>query len=408
MSTPRSTLRSKDFQLWLWARLFSNFAKQMAALVVAWQVYALTQSPLALGLVGLAEALPYIGVALWAGHAADRAEKKRIIMISNAGFFVCVAALALVARVPSPLVGFIYAALGAIGLFNSFESAASASYAQLVLSRDDFPRGAAWNLSFFQVATIGGPILGGALVRWFNAATAYGVCAALALIALVLISGVSRRPAPPAEAGKDQRAGLLAGVRHIKNNRLMAGAMIVDMVAVFFGDVVAILPVFAARLGVGPIGLGVLRASPAVGSLFMAVWQGARPTFRPVFRNLLRTITVFGAAILCFAVSPFFPLSVACLAVAGAADAVSVVIRQTIYQALTPDHLRGRVASVNGIFLLGSNEVGAFESGLAAQLLGAVPSVLFGATMTLLTVAVMRWKYADLQGPDEELRKMVV
>ncbi len=360
-----------------------------------WQIYELTKSALALGMVGFAEAVPYVAVGLWAGHAADRHEKKKLIMSSITGLFLCSAALFGLSLGAANVLP-IYVVLGIASLASSLELPSSSSYLQMLVPKDYFPRAAAWNLTQFQIAIISGPIIGGLLVSKGGAPLAFGVSCVLflgAVIAATLLKHVQPLPAEPRESTWQ---GIKEGLSFLAQRRVIFACMVLDMFAVLFGDVIAILPVFAAIYGVGPLGLGFLRAAPALGSCLTSLIEANRPFIKIAWMSLLKVVIIFGLSMIAFALSGNFYVAMFFLVISGVVDGMSVIIRQSVYQANTPDHLRGRVASVSGIFIRISNELGAFESGVAAHFLGAVPSVIFGGTMTLLVALGMWIKYGRM------------
>lgn len=386
--------QNTDFRNWLTCRFFSSFAKQMQVLVVMWQVYQLAHNPLALGLIGLAEALPYVLVGLWAGAAADRYEKKRLIIGAEMGLIICSSVLLLLTLSGNQAVLAIYITIGFAAIFSSYELPASSSYIQMIVPKEHFSKAAAWNLASYQVATIGGPILGGLLIQTYGPVAAYGCVVGLLCVAVLLATRLQRIKAAP----RNEKAleSIRIGLKFLVSQPIIFACMALDMFAVLFGDVIAILPVFAEILKVGPLGLGFLRASPAIGSAIVSVMEAHRPFIQVSWKSLLRAVTIFGFSMIVFALSKNFYLTIFALMVSGFADGISVIVRQSIYQAFTPDHLRGRVASVSGIFIRLSNEMGAFESGAAAFLMGTIPSVIFGGAMTLFSVALMRWRFPKL------------
>lgn len=398
-----SVWRFRDFRLWMIARFFANFARHMQEVVIAWQIYQLTHSALALGLTGLAEGLPYIGMALWAGHLSDRHQKRRLMLGAQAGVLLSSATLLLLSFLPHPKLIFFYAVIGIVGISNSFEMSSGSAYVQMIFPKHHFPRAAAWNLSLFLSSLILGPTLGGWLLARSSPRATYGLAVGLLVVAVTLTSQLRNlgTPAGPAES-ESALSRVAAGIRYIRQQRLILAAMSLDMFAVLFGDAVALFPIFADLFHAGPTGLGLLRAAPAVGSLIMALVLAQYPFVKPRWSTLRVAVTIFGIAMIGFALSRNFLLSLGLLAIGGMADSVSVVTRQSIYQALTPDSLRGRVASVSGIFISSSNEIGAFESGLVARLIGTVPSVVFGGTMTLLSVLLMTLKFPRLKSPELE------
>ncbi len=390
-------LKNKSYRLWLLSRFLTNFAKNMQALVVAWQVYDLAKRPLALGFIGLAEAVPFTLVGLWAGHAADRYEKKQQISGAVGSLGLCSLVLLLLSTSEFPSVMPIYAVMAVTGLLSSFEFAASNAYVQTVVPKEDFPKATAWTLSLYQVTVICGPLLAGYILAKTNVIVAYGLCAGLFFLGSLASFQLKKLPPALERTSADGWKSIKEGLSFLRTKQIIVACMILDMVAVFFGDVIAILPVFAAIYSVGPIGLGVLRAAPAVGSFILSFIEANRSFIKVNWRNFIFTVVAFGLSMILFGLAKNFYLAVFFLMLGGAADGVSVIIRQSVYQANTPDHLRGRVASVSSIFIRLSNELGAFESGLAAQLMGAVPSVFFGGCMTLVTAAIMKLRYSRLE-----------
>jgi MFS family permease len=383
-----SVLGIRDYRYFLLSRFFATLAGQMQALVVSWQIYQLTHDPLALGFVGLVEAVVFMAFVLWAGHVADRSEKRLLILLTQGLMAGCAVAFLLMSGRPDTRLWWIYAVIAVTGLARSFMWPASFSYSELTVPRAIYSRAASLNSTGWEVGSIAGPAIGGMLYAWKGPYAAYGVVLVLSVIAIACSLAMGPRPA--AETPKERSThDSLSGVRFVFSNPLILSAMSLDMFAVFFGGVYAILPIFADRLGVGAKGLGWLRAAPSMGAILMALYQAYRPPYEKVGRTLLVAVASFGGCMIAFALCRSFWFCMLLLALSGVADNVSVVIRASIVQAFTPDAMRGRVASVNGIFIGSSNEIGAFESGAAAKLLGTVPSVLFGGCMTLLTVLLV-------------------
>lgn len=391
-------IKKSNFRRWLTSRFFSNFPKQMQELAVYWQVYQLTKDPLALGFIGLAQALPFIGISLWAGHMVDRHDKRRFMIFSEAGQLVATLGLFALSCRPNPPLFPIYICMGLVGFCGSFENISASAYIYSLVSKEHFPRAAAWNLSFFQAAIIGGPLTAGWLLHHFTPKHIYGLAAVcLAISFLLALSLKSVHTVPVIEEDESDWARVKSGLIFIRSQPLILAAMSLDMVAVLFGDCIALFPIFADMLNVGPTGLGLLRAAPPVGSLILSSLQSFRPMVRVSWGMLKTVVVVFGASMIGFALAKSLPWAVLFLAIGGMADGTSVIIRQSIYQALTPDHLRGRVASVSLIFISSSNEIGVFESGVAARFLGVVPSVIFGGCMTLGTVVAMSWVFRRME-----------
>ncbi len=388
-------LRIRDFRYFLASRFFATLATQMQALVVAWQIYQMTRDPLKLGLVGLVEAAVFILFSLSAGHFSDRREKRAIILAAQAGLLVCSLGLAVLTRAGSG-VWALYGVIALTGLARSYLWPASFSYSELTVPRAIYARAAALNATGWEVGSVVGPAVGGLVYASKGPTVAYLLVGGLALLGIGFALMMGRRPPVMATPEQPQR-DLLSGVRFVFSNQVILGAMSLDMFAVLFGGTIAILPIFADTYHVGPTGLGWLRAAPSFGAIVMSLIQQYRPPFRSVGRALFMAVGLFGFATIAFALSQNYWLSLALLTVTGAVDNVSVVIRASILQAYTPDSMRGRVSSVNGIFIGSSNEIGSFESGLAAKLMGAVPSVVFGGIMTLVTVTSTFWMAPQLR-----------
>lgn len=367
----------------------STVAREGQVVVVGWQVYEMTKDPLSLGLIGLAEALPYIGVALYAGHIADRTNRRTVALASTFGMLLSSIALLAFTATSIRTVWPIYVVIFLSGLGRSFARPAVTAMSAELVPRELYPNAIAWRSSSWQFSAVLGPAIGGLLYGFAGPTTAYAVMAiffAVTMIALASLPNIER--AHPAEtAGVAQ--SLRLGLRFVWNEPTILASMTLDLFAVLFGGAAALLPIFARMLNAGPQGLGILRAAPAVGSLIMGLVLAHRPPFRRSGLTLFATVAVFGVSIIAFALSRNFYLSIFLLVVGGLADQVSIVIRQTLVQTMTPIPLIGRVASVNQIFIGSSNEIGAFESGVAARLMGVVPSVIFGGAMTLVVVAVV-------------------
>jgi MFS family permease len=378
---------------------------QVQALVVGWQLYALTRDPLALGLIGLAEAVPYIGLALAAGHVADRRDRKRIGMLALVLLALCSAAYLTLTVTPGAVgpsrTWPMYVVVAAGGVGRSFLGPVRSALAAELVPRELYPNASAWRSGSWQMATVVGPALGGLLYAWGGPATGYAVAGGLVLVALATFATIRTAPRARAVHHEPMLESLTVGVRFVFGQPVLLAALSLDMFSVLFGGAVALLPVFAAEiLHVGPQGLGLLRAAPAVGAVLMSFLLAHRPPVRRAGRTLLTVVAIFGLCMIAFALSRHFLLSLGALMAAGMADTVSEVIRATLVQSLTPDALLGRVSAVNGIFIGSSNEIGAFESGVAAKLLGTVPSVVVGGALTLLVVAITAWRSPALRRLD--------
>ena len=392
MSSPRhdpyAPLRYPNFRWLVLAHGTATVAREAQIVVIGWQIYEVTKDPLSLGLIGLSEALPFVAVALYAGHVADRANRRTISIIGTLGLAISAVALLLFTMRPALLhsVWPIYGVIFASGIARSFTRPAVTALSAELIPREIYSSAVAWRSSVWQGAAIAGPALGGMLYGFSGPKLAYGVVVALfagALLALMAITHQSE-PLPATETSVGE--SLKVGLRFLWRQPVLLAAMTLDLFSVLFGGAVALLPIFATILGAGPQGLGILRAAPAVGSLIIGLYLAHRPPFRRAGPTLFIAVAVFGLTMIAFAVSRNFALSFALLTLSGVADNVSVLIRGTLMQMLTPRELLGRVAAVNSIFIGASNEIGAFESGVAARLLGVVPSVIFGGCMTLIVV----------------------
>jgi len=390
-----AALRYKDFRSYIGMRFFFTFAYQMQAVVVGFYIYQITKSAFALGLVGLAEAIPAIGIALYGGYIADKSEKRKMLLtISGLVFFASMVMFIVTMKSVGPhihkgwIVPIIYFMIFLNGLARAFYGPATFTIYAHSIPKEVYPNGSTWSSSSWQIASILGPAAGG-LIYGF-----YGITAAFSVIIIFLVFSIFLiyllKSYPPVFVPKENIwKSLSEGISFVFKNKMMIGAMSLDLFSVFFGGAVALLPVFANEiLKVGAEGLGIMRAMSSLGAvLTMLAMARFSPMGRP-WRNLLIAVTGFGCSIICFALSRNFYLSLLFLFTEGAFDSISVIIRGTIMQLLTPDHMRGRVSAVNSMFIGSSNEIGAFESGTAAKLLGTVPSVIFGGTMTMLIVSI--------------------
>ena len=384
-----AVLRVGDFRLFLTFRFFTTIAFQMQGLIVGWQMYELTKDPLALGLIGLAEALPNIATALFAGHAADRYNRKHIIVWFTLLFLVGTTLLFLFSIKSLGIIAAfgvfpIYLVVVISGISRAFLYPSIVAMMSQIIPRQLYTNASTWSSTMWHVAAITGPALGGMIYGFLGVRIAYITVLIFLLLAIVLLGFVKNRPMPHFIAGETLYKRLSSGLKFVVNNQVLFGTMSLDMFAVLFGGAVAMLPIFAAEvLMVGPQGLGFLRAAPMVGAVAMSVVMAHRPPMIHAGRYLMIGVAGFGLSIICFALSRNFYLSLGILMISGMFDNISVIIRSTAMQLLTPDEMRGRVASVNAIFIGSSNEIGSFESGLAAKLMGLIPSVIFGGIMTL-------------------------
>jgi MFS family permease len=383
---PYASLRFPEYRAFLAAMAAVFVATQVQSAVLGWQVYELTGDPLALGLVGLAEALPFLALTLVGGWAADRLDRRLLSLASLAAVGASGAWLLVVSlgtpRSALPL----YGAQALAGVGRAFFRPGSSALGSELVPRDHYQNAATWRSSTFHTAMVLGPAVGGVLIAAGGPRLAYAVVVGLSALGLALMAAIAPRPRPVA-AASGLVEGLADGIRFVFAQPILLGAMSLDLFAVLFGGASALLPVFARDvLGVGEVGFGFLRAAPAVGSVAISLVLARLGHFRRAGRALLWCVAAFGVTWMAFALSRSYALSILLLAAGGALDGVSVILRGTLVQLWTPQEKMGRVAAVNSFFIGSSNELGAFESGLAARLLGVVPSVVAGGAMTLATV----------------------
>ena len=405
---PYAALRFKEFNFFLIIRFILVFGWSMQFIIVEWEVYSLTKDPLSLGLIGLVEVVPAISMALFAGHIVDQREKKML-------FFQCIIAFLLVATgyyfITSPyvyenyensqiLIG-IYVLVFLGGFIRAFIGPTIFSLVALIVPKRVYPNAATWSSSTWQLAIVLGPAFAGFSIAWIGVHYSMGIVLATIVIGLFLISFIKKKPILNPKIGEPIFKSLKAGLNFVYKTKAILVALTLDMVAVLFGGAIALLPIYAQDiLNVGSEGFGILRAAPAVGSVLMMIASAHIPLTKNAGKKLLYAIFCFGISIIVFGISDIFWLSVFALFMYGLTDGVSMIIRQTILQLKTPDEFRGRVASVNSIFVGSSNELGAFESGATAKLMGTVPAVVFGGVMTILTVGFTAVKFPTFRKLD--------
>ena len=394
---PIAALRSRDFRLYLVGNFVVTVGQQMQTTAIGWELYERTSNPLNLGLVGLVQMLPVILLVLHAGHVADRFDRKRIAMLMLALFAAASAGLAAVSSRRGPIV-LVYACLLVFGVARAFYGAARGSLLPQLVPREDLANAVTWSSAAWQLAAVAGPALGGTLIAVLGRAAPVFALDAVACLFFLGLLGLVRGKQAARSTGRATLESLLAGVRLLTRTDVLLAAITLDMVAVLLGGATALMPVFARDiLHVGPAGLGWLNAAPSAGAVLMALTLAARPPLRRAGPALLVAVVGFGVATIVFGVSRSFPLSLAALFVLGALDNVSVVIRSALLQLMTPDELRGRVASVNALFIGTSNELGGFESGALASAVGPVASVVVGGVGTIVTVAAIAVKWPALR-----------
>ncbi|TDX09084.1 MFS transporter [Flavobacterium sp. S87F.05.LMB.W.Kidney.N] len=405
---PYQALRYKEFNVFLLLRFAMVFAWSMQFIIIEWEVYSLTKNPLSLGIIGLMEVIPAVSMALFAGHIVDQREKKGLLVKCILGFSVISFGLFLLtwpkivgAWSSTVILYSIYALVFFGGLVRAFLGPTIFSLLSLIIPKKVYPNAATWSSSVWQIGAVMGPALAGFSINWIGVHWSMCLVFGFSILSLIALSQISAKPIINPKIGESIKDSLTEGLTFVFRNQVVLGALSLDMIAVLFGGAVALLPVFAQDiLKVGAEGFGILRAAPAVGAFITMIISAYVPLYKNAGKKLLAAIFVFGLSIILFGLSTYFWLSVFALFLSGLADGISVVIRQTILQLKTPDHMRGRVGAVNSIFVGSSNELGAFESGATAKLMGAVTSVVFGGSVTLLTVVVTALKSPTFRNLD--------
>lgn len=392
---PFAALRFKEFRSFLGMRFFFTLAYQMQAVVIGYHIYDLTHDALKLGLVGLCEAIPAIGIALYGGYVADKSEKRGLLIKIFSGVWLASVLMLIITskflHLKEDLIVLImYGLVFCIGIARGFFGPATFSLMAKIIPKELYPNSSTWSSSTWQLATIIGPLLGG-LINWLWGITAaYSVIVVLVSISLICIFTFKKHPSTyvPKE---NIFHSLKEGIGFVFKTKMMVWAMSLDLFSVFFGGAVALLPIFAKDVfHMGSFGLGMMRGAASAGAVItMLAMTRFSPMGKP-WRNLLIAVTGFGLSIICYGLSRNFYLTLFFLFLEGSFDSVSVIIRQTIMQLLTPDEMRGRVSAVNSMFIGSSNEIGEFESGLTAKYMRLVPAVVFGGSMTI-AIAGLTW-----------------
>lgn len=389
---PFAVLRYREYNLFLSFRFFLTLGIQMQSVIVGWQIYELTDDVLYLGLIGLAEAIPFIIVSLFSGHVADTYKRKHLVVFFTSLFLLLTGFLYWLSLHVNLVIieehgsWPIFAAICGVGIIRGFLSAAIPAFMAQIIPRELYANAATWNSTVWHVASIIGPSLAGFMIAaGYTAAYTMDISfIAIALVAFALIAG---KPKPVREKSETLYESLSAGVKFVFKNQLILAALTLDLFAVLFGGAVALLPAFSEKvLHTGAIELGFLRAAPAIGAVIMALIIAYRPPTHNAGRNLLLSVALFGVSTVLFGLSTNLYLAFFFLLLTGAFDNVSVVIRHTILQLSTPDNMRGRVSAVNGIFIGSSNEIGAFESGVTARMFGIRPAIVLGGVLTMAVV----------------------
>ncbi len=391
---PYAALRVKNYRWFIVSLLTMTISTQIQAVVVAWQIYDITHDPLSLGLMGLAEALPFLGFALYAGHVADVANRRRVALASITLLLACSVALLIFNLIPGFLHTYgaapFYAVIFVSGIARSFAQPSRQALGAELIDRSLYSNAVAWRSSTWQFAAVVGPALGGLIYGFASARVAYVADAIMMVVALSTFWWIRYVPSPIVDRADNLGESLASGLKFVFRESVLLSALTLDLFSVLLGGAEALLPVFADQiLHVGPQGLGVLRAAPAAGAVVASVYLAHRPPFKRAGRTLLVAVATFAMCIIGFGVSRSFVVSTLLLALSGMADNVSVLVRSTLLQVFTPSHMFGRVSSVNSIFVGSSNELGAFESGVAARFLGTVPSVVLGGLASLGVVVAI-------------------
>ncbi|WP_440120323.1 MFS transporter [Tenacibaculum sp. Ill] len=391
---PYASLRIKEFNIFLLVRFALVFAWSMQFIIIEWQVYSITKNPLSLGIIGLMEVIPAVSMALFAGHIVDQKEKRNLLALCI-GLFSLISLGLFFLTLPSFIEGWnkntvlyaIYALVFFGGLLRSFFGPTIFSLIALIVPKKLYPNAATWSSSTWQIASVLGPAFAGLTISWIGVHWSLCIVFGLVSVSFLTVFFIKKKPILNPKIGEPVMKSLKEGVRFVYKTKAILGALTLDMISVLFGGAVALLPVYAQDiLKVGPEGFGALRAAPAIGAFLTMLITAYIPISRNAGMKLLAAIFGFGICIIVFGLSTIFWISIVALFFSGVTDGVSMVIRQTILQLKTPDHMRGRVASVNSMFVGSSNELGAFESGVTAKLMGTVTAVVFGGTMTLITV----------------------
>jgi MFS family permease len=401
---PRSSFAafaSSDFRRYIAARVFATLAVQAQWVAVGFQVYAITHKPLSLGYVGLARFIPVASLSLVGGSAADHFDRRSVALVGTLGFIGVALGLYAITLSPNPSMPLLYGLVMAFGVITSFFSPAVSAILPSLIPPEHLTSAVSWQTLIWQLSAVVGPSLGGAIYAITERPGPVYLTSAMGLGLSLFAFGAIRLRRPPLARKRPSFAEALAGLGYVRRNKILLGSISLDFFAVFLGGAVALLPVYAADvLDVGPRGLGIMRGAAPVGAGLMGLYLAVRPLGRNAGIKMLVCVGVFGAATIVFGVSRSFGLSLLALAVLGAADMVSVIVRKTLEQAATPDAMRGRVAAVNQVFIGASNELGEFESGVTAAWVGAVPSVVIGGLGTIVVVLLWAGLFPEIRRVD--------
>lgn len=391
-------LRHPEFRLYIFSRFFFILVLNMQATLISWKVYEITKDPFSIGLIGLIEFVPAVIIAFFAGHIIDLSDKRKMMLAAMAANVVLTLTLtgitsnfSLQTFTSSMILAVIYVVVFCTGILRSFSGPTSFAMVSQLIPKDELPNAITWHSGSWQIGAVSGPALAGILYGTIGVTPTFSIMIGLFVAALIPISLMRPKPPVPQTGQESMLLRIREGFRFVWRTKEVLGTMSLDLFAVFFGGATALLPYFAdVILKTGPQGLGMLRSAPAVGSLFVLAWVTFRPLQKQQGKLMMLCVAGFGAMIILFGLSQMFWLSMFALFMSGVLDGISVIVRSTILQLKTPDEMRGRVASLNSIFIMSSNELGAFESGFTSRLMGVVPAVVFGGTMTL-AVVVFTW-----------------
>jgi MFS family permease len=404
-SSPFASIRIKEFRLYIIQRFFFIMAMRMIATVVGWKMYELTKNPLAIAFIGLSEAIPAISLALYSGHVVDKSDKRTLLFRMLILYFLCATALLYITfqqtevSMGKKFVQFaIYGVMFFTGVFRSFSGPATSSILAQLVPKTILPNAVTWSSSTWLSASVIGHASAGFLVDYAGYTGTFILIMSYIAIATIALIRIERKPIVHSNKGQATWESVKEGLRYVFNTKELLGALSLDMLAVLFGGTAAMIPFFASEiLHVGPIGFGWLNAAADIGSMIVIITLTFKPLGKKQGLKLLCAVAGFGISIIAFGLSEIYWISFMAFLLSGAMDGISVVVRGTILQLKTPDEMRGRVSAVNSMFINSSNEIGYFESGVAAHFLGKVPSVVFGGTMTLLVVGIMWFKAPTLR-----------
>ena len=389
-----AVFRFPEFRKYMSAKVLLTLAVQMQNVTLYWQIFDITKDALSLGLIGLSEAIPSLAVALYAGHLADKLDRRKIVLCSLFLFVLTSISLLLLSlNISKELIDdktyYIYAVVFISGIARGFYRPANFALLTQLIPRTLYANSSAWNSTFWQGAVVTGAAVGGLIIGYMGIQASYAIALLLIIASVFMIFGIAPKPLTEQPEKQSLMSSLTSGIKFVFSSQVFLGALSLDLIAVLFGGAVALLSVFAKDiLFVGPVEFGFLNAAPAVGAIFTALYLAHKPPLEKAGSNLMMAVAGFGLCMIFFALSTNFYFSLFILALSGMFDSISVVIRSSIMQMLTPENMRGRVSAVNTMFIGSSNELGAFESGLAAKWLGVVPSVVFGGCVAVFSSGI--------------------